>query len=486
MGFFTKKPLSELQREAESATFKRALGPLNLTTLGIGAVIGAGIFVMTGTAASQNAGPALVISMIFAGLACAFAGICYAELASMIPVAGSAYTYAYATMGELVAWIIGWDLVLEYSLSTATVAVGWSGYAISFLANIGVHLPPQWTAARGAEVMLANGSVAYGVFNIPAFLIVLAVTSLLIVGIRESANVNSVIVIIKVAVLLVFIAAGLRFVNPENWRPFIPENTGTFGNFGWSGVLRGAGIIFFAYIGFDAVSTAAQEAKNPKRDMPIGILASLVICTALYIAVALVLTGIVRYDKLGVPNPISVAITETGMTWLAPVINLGAVCGLSSVMLVTLLGQSRIFFSMSRDGLLPRVFQSVHPRFHTPYLGTALTGSLVAVAAGFVDISTLGLLTSMGTLLAFVIVCGGVLILRKTAPDMPRPFRAPWSPAVPIIGVLVCLYLMIGLPISTWIRLVIWLVIGMTIYLLYGRRQAHTSLTPEVAPSSLR
>jgi basic amino acid/polyamine antiporter, APA family len=486
LGLFTKKPLAELQREAERGTFKRALGPLNLTTLGIGAVIGAGIFVMTGTAASQNAGPALVISMIFAGLACAFAGICYAELASMIPVAGSAYTYAYATMGELIAWIIGWDLVLEYSLSTATVAVGWSGYAVSFLHNMGIQLPSQWTAARGAEVTLANGSVAYGVFNIPAFLIVLAVTTLLIIGIRESANVNSAIVIIKVAVLLVFIAAGLRFVNPENWRPFIPENTGHFGNFGWSGVLRGAGIIFFAYIGFDAVSTAAQEAKNPKRDMPIGILASLVICTVLYIAVALVLTGIVRYDKLGVPNPISVAISETGMTWLAPVINLGAVCGLSSVMLVTLLGQSRIFFSMSRDGLLPRVFQNVHPRFKTPYLGTALTGSLVAVAAGFVDISTLGLLTSMGTLLAFVIVCAGVLILRKTAPELPRPFRTPGSPAVPVIGVLVCLYLMIGLPISTWIRLVVWLVIGMTIYLLYGRRQAQTSLTPEVAPSSLR
>ena len=471
LAVFTRKPLADLKREAESGTFHRALGPLNLTTLGIGAIIGAGLFVLTGTAASQNAGPALVVSMIMAGVACAFAGLCYAEMASMIPVAGSAYTYAYATLGQLVAWIIGWDLILEYSLSTATVAVGWSGYAVSFLHNIGIDIPPQWAAPAGAEVTLANGAIVHGIFNIPALLIVLAVTTLLIIGIRESANVNSVIVIIKVAVLLIFLAAGVRFVNPANWHPFVPPNTGAFGDFGWSGVLRGAGVIFFAYIGFDAVSTAAQEAKNPQRDMPIGILASLVICTIIYIAVSLVLTGIVPYHKLGVPNPISVGIEQTGMTWLAPIINVGAVCGLSSVMLVTLLGQSRIFFSMSRDGLLPPVFQRVHPRFKTPYLGTALTGILIAVAAGLVDISTLGKLTSMGTLLAFAIVCGGVLILRRTAPELPRPFRTPGAPAVPIIGVLVCFYLMVGLPLSTWIRLVVWLAVGMLIYLLYGRHQ---------------
>jgi APA family basic amino acid/polyamine antiporter len=470
MGWLDKKPLDELKREAESGTFQRALGPLNLTTLGIGAIIGAGLFVLTGNAASQNAGPALVLSMLLAGAACAFAGICYAEMASMIPVAGSAYTYAYATLGQLVAWIIGWDLILEYSLSTATVAVGWSGYAVGFLNNLGISVPPELTVPRGTLISLADGTAATGVFNVPATLVVLAVTALLIIGIRESANFNSAIVVIKVAVLLVFIAVGVNYINPDNWKPFVPENTGQFGHFGWSGVLRGAGVIFFAYIGFDAVSTAAQEARNPQRDLPIGILASLIICTIIYVAVALVLTGLVPYQDLAVPNPISVGIAATGMRWLEPVINIGAVCGLSSVMLVTLLGQSRIFFSMSRDGLLPPVFQKVHPRFRTPWLGTLLTGSIVAVAAGLVDISTLGTLTSMGTLLAFVIVCGGVLILRYRAPELQRPFRTPGMPWFPIIGILICFYLMVGLPLSTWIRLVIWLAVGMLIYLGYSHR----------------
>jgi APA family basic amino acid/polyamine antiporter len=470
MGWLDKKPLDELKREAESGTFERALGPLNLTTLGIGAIIGAGLFVLTGNAASQNAGPALVLSMLLAGAACAFAGICYAEMASMIPVAGSAYTYAYATLGQLVAWIIGWDLILEYSLSTATVAVGWSGYAVGFLNNLGISVPPELTVPRGTLISLADGTAATGVFNVPATLVVLAVTALLIIGIRESANFNSAIVVIKVAVLLVFIAVGVNYINPDNWKPFVPENTGQFGHFGWSGVLRGAGVIFFAYIGFDAVSTAAQEARNPQRDLPIGILASLIICTIIYVAVALVLTGLVPYQDLAVPNPISVGIAATGMRWLEPVINIGAVCGLSSVMLVTLLGQSRIFFSMSRDGLLPPVFQKVHPRFRTPWLGTLLTGSIVAVAAGLVDISTLGTLTSMGTLLAFVIVCGGVLILRYRAPELQRPFRTPGMPWFPIIGILICFYLMVGLPLSTWIRLVIWLAVGMLIYLGYSHR----------------
>ena len=470
MNLFVKKSLAELKAEAESARFTRALGPLALTTLGIGAIIGAGLFVLTGTAASQNAGPALVLSMILAGVACAFAGLCYAEMASMIPVAGSAYTYSYATLGELVAWIIGWDLILEYSLSAATVAVGWSGYAVRFLANLGITVPPQLSAPRGAEVILADGTTINGVFNLPATLVVLAVTALLIVGIRESAAVNSTIVIIKVAVLLLFIAVGVGHVDPANWRPFVPENTGVFGEFGWSGVLRGAGVIFFAYIGFDAVSTAAQEAKNPQRDLPIGILASLVICTIIYVAAALVLTGLVRYDQLGVPNPISLGIAATGYRWLEPIINIGAVAGLSSVMLVTLLGQSRIFFSMSRDGLLPAVFRKVHPRFHTPWLGTALTGMCVAFAAGLVDISTLGQLTSMGTLLAFALVCGGVLILRNTAPALERPFRTPGMPWTAIIGVLICLYLMSGLPFATWRRLFVWLAIGMVVYIGYGYR----------------
>ena len=485
MGLFDRKSTAELLDEAGRGTFHRALGALNLTTLGIGAIIGAGLFVLTGTAASQNAGPALVLSMLLAGAACAFAGLCYAELASMIPVAGSAYTYAYATMGEVVAWIIGWDLILEYSLSTATVAVGWSGYAVSFLGNLGIRIPPEFTAPAGAAITLADGSTTTGVFNVPAMLVVLAVMTLLIVGIRESANVNSVIVVIKVAVLLVFLAAGVRFVNPDNWVPFVPANTGEFGHFGWSGVLRGAGVIFFAYIGFDAVSTAAQEAKNPQRDVPIGILTSLVVCTILYIAVALVMTGIVRFDRLGVPNPVSLAIEETGLRWLAPIINIGAVAGLSSVMLVNLLGQSRIFFSMSRDGLLPTVFQRVHPRFKTPYLGTALTGTVVAVAAGLVDITTLGQLTSMGTLLAFVIACGGVLILRYREPDLPRPFKTPGMPWVPIAGVLMCLYLMVGLPWETWRRLIVWLVLGMLIYIGYGyrsvRRQAARKMSSQVS-----
>ena len=484
LNLFVKKSTAELKAEADSNRFKRALGPVSLTTLGIGAIIGAGLFVMTGTAASQNAGPALVLSMLLAGLACAFAGLCYAEMASMIPVAGSAYTYAYATLGELVAWIIGWDLILEYSVSTAAVAVGWSGYAVRFLANLGITLPPQLTASRGMDVLMANGSTAASIFNLPAALVVLAVTTLLIIGIRESAAVNSTIVIIKVSVLLLFIAVGVGHVDPANWHPFVPPNTGEFGTFGWSGVLRGAGVIFFAYIGFDAVSTAAQEARNPQRDLPIGILASLIICTVIYVTVALVITGLVRYDQLGVPNPISLGIAATGYHWLEPLINVGAVAGLSSVMLVNLLGQSRIFFSMSRDGLLPRVFQRVHPRFGTPWLGTALTGSIIAVAAGLVNITTLGVLTSMGTLLAFAIVCGGVMILRRTAPHIERPFRVPGAPWTPLLGVLICLYLMSGLPGATWRRLFIWLALGLIIYVFFGYRSAAAQRAAAAHPHS--
>jgi APA family basic amino acid/polyamine antiporter len=467
MSFSTKKSLRELQADADAGSFRRVLGPLQLTTLGIGAIIGAGLFVLTGDAAANHAGPGLVLSMILAATACAFAGLCYAEFASMIPVAGSAYTYAYATMGELVAWIIGWDLILEYAVSAATVAVGWSGYFVGFLANIGITVPPQLTAPPGTVV---DGVTA--LFNVPAALIVLAVSGLLVFGIRESAAVNTVIVLIKVAVLLVFVAVGIKFVRPELWSPFIPENTGEFGHFGYSGILRGAGIIFFAYIGFDAVSTAAQEARNPQRDVAIGMLVSLLVCTVLYILVSLVLTGLVPYQQLGVANPIAVGIAATGVTWLEPVIALGAVAGLSSVMLVTLMGQSRIFFSMSRDGLLPRAFSTVHPRFRTPHKTTVLTGVLVAAAAGLTDISTLGQLTSMGTLLAFALVCGGILILRRTEPNAPRPFRAPGYPYVPIIGLLICVYLMLGLPLRTWERLVIWLTMGLLIYFVYGLRSA--------------
>jgi basic amino acid/polyamine antiporter, APA family len=472
MSLFTTKSFDTLRADAESNTLRRALGPLNLTTLGIGSIIGTGIFVLTGTAASQNAGPALIISMIIAAIGCAFAGLCYAEFAAMIPVAGSAYTYAYATMGELLAWIIGWDLILEYALSTATVAVGWSGYFLSLLADARLHLPPALSAAPGETVAIAGGAAVHGMFNLPATVIVLVVAGLLMIGIRQSANTNTVLVIIKAIVLVIFVVAGAAYVNRANLTPFVPPNIGSFGHFGWSGVLRGAGVMFFAYIGFDAVSTAAQEAKNPQRDMPIGILASLGICTLLYIAVAIVLLGIVPYSRLNVADPLAVGIDATGLTWFSPVIKVSALFGLFSTMLVTLLGQTRIFFSMSRDGLLPGIFQRVHPTFRTPHFSTALTGSIVAVAAGVLPIGVLSVLVSMGTLLAFVLVCFGILILRRTSPDIPRPFRTPWLPWVPLLGVGFCLVQMIALPKQTWVRLVVWLAIGLVVYFAYGRRRA--------------
>jgi len=472
MGLFTRKSVDELTAEAHTDTLRRTLGPFSLTTLGVGAIIGAGIFVITGTAAAQFAGPALVISMLIAGVGCAFAGLCYAEFASMIPVAGSAYTYAYATLGELFAWIIGWDLVLEYALGAATIAVGWSGNFISILQDIGIHFPAALSGPPGSLVALPDGSTVSGVFNLPAAAIVLLVSAILVVGIRESAGFNSVIVVVKVAVLLLFIGFGVKYVNTANWHPFVPENTGAFGSFGWSGVLRGAGVIFFAFIGFDAVSTAAQEARNPQRDMPRGIMISLVVCTVLYIAVALVLTGIVRYDKLNVPAPIALGVDSMGLVWLRPVIKLGAIAGLSSTMLVMLLGQPRIFFSMSRDGLLPPLFGKIHKRFKTPYITTIVTGVVVAAVAGLFPIATLTQLTSMGTLLAFVMVSLGVLVLRRVNPTASRPFKTPWMPYVPILGALICLAQMFGLPLTTWIRLVLWLAAGLAIYFFYGRRAA--------------
>jgi basic amino acid/polyamine antiporter, APA family len=472
MSLFVRKDLQALLAEAGAGTLRRELGPLALVTLGIGAVIGAGIFVYTGIVASQNAGPALTLSMVLAGIACAFAGICYAELASMIPVAGSAYTYAYATMGELIAWIIGWDLVLEYSLSSSSVAVGWSGYAVILLGELGITVPPRLTGAPGTSVLLPDGSSVIAWFNLPAVVVCLAITALLVIGIRESARVNTTIVIIKVAVLALFVIVGAQYVNTTNLHPFIPPNTGQFGSFGWSGILRGAGIIFFAYIGFDAVSTASQEAKNPGRDIPIGILVSLAICTVIYIAVGLVMVGLVPYTSLNVPSPIAVAIQATGLKWLPPIINIGAICGLSSVILVNLLAQSRIFYSMSRDGLLPPAFAKLHPRFRTPHVTTAIIGILVAIAAGLFPIAVLGQLVSMGTLLAFAIVCSGVLILRRIEPDVPRPFKTPGMPWVPVFGTLICLYLMSGLPLRTWIRLFVWLAIGLAIYFGYGRFRA--------------
>jgi APA family basic amino acid/polyamine antiporter len=440
--------------------------------LGIGAVIGAGIFVITGTAAAQFAGPALVISMLIAGVGCAFAGLCYAEFASMIPVAGSAYTYAYATLGEIFAWIIGWDLILEYALGASTIAVGWAGNVQSFLQDFGLGIPAQWAGPPGSVVALPGGATVHGIFNMPAALVVLAISVLLIIGIRESAGLNTGIVVIKVVVLLLFVAFGAAYINRANWHPFIPPNAGHFGEYGWSGVLRGAGVIFFAFIGFDAVSTAAQEARNPQRDMPIGIMASLVICTVLYVAVALVLTGVVKYSQLNVPAPIALGIDATGIGWLKPIVKLGAIMGLTSTMLVMLLGQPRIFYSMSRDGLLPPVLGKVHPRFRTPYVTTAITGVVVALVAGLFPIAVLTQLTAMGTLLAFVMVCMGVLVLRRREPDLARPFKTPGMPWVPILGAVICLAQMVGLPLETWARLVIWLVVGLAIYFWYGRHHA--------------
>ena len=481
MSLFTKKSIAELRLEADKGTLRRSLGPLNLTALGIGSIIGTGIFVLTGTAAAQNAGPALVISMVIAAVACGFAGLCYAELAAMIPVAGSAYTYAYATVGELIAWIIGWDLILEYALSGATVAVGWSGYFVSFMSDLGIHIPPELTAAPGTTVALASGATVAGAFNLPATIIVLLVSALLVIGIKESAGTNTVLVVIKSMVLVLFVVAGVSFINRDNLTPFIPPNTGEFGHFGWSGILRGAGVIFFAYIGFDAVSTAAQEAKNPQRDMPTGILASLAICTVLYIAVAVVLVGIVPYQRLNTASPLAVGIDATGLTWLSPVIKVSALFGMFSTMLVQLLGQTRIFYSMSRDGLLPDAFGRVHPRFRTPHLSTMLTGVVIALAAGLLPIGVLSQLVSMGTLLAFVLVCIGIIVLRRTAPHLERPFKTPGMPWVPIFGAVACVAQMVGLPWATWERLFIWLGLGLAVYFLYSRRRAAHRRTLGVA-----
>ena len=472
MSLLTKKSVHELRLEAERGALRRSLGRLNLTALGVGSIIGTGIFVLTGTAASQNAGPALVISMIIAAVACAFAGLCYAELASMIPVAGSAYTYAYATVGELFAWIIGWDLILEYALSMSTIAVGWSGYFVSLMRDLGWEVPAPLTASPGVPVALPGGGVVAGAFNAPAAIIVLFVAALLVIGIRESANTNTLLVVIKSVVLVVFVVSGIGYVRRENLTPFIPPNTGEFGHFGWSGVLRGSAVMFFAYIGFDAVSTAAQEAKNPQRDLPFGILVSLALCTVLYIAVAIVLIGIVPYTKLNVADPIAVGIEATGLTWFSPVVKVSALFGLFSTMLVQLLGQTRIFFSMSRDGLLPPLFGRVHPRFRTPHLSTIVTGVIVAVAAGLLPLSTLSQLVSMGTLLAFTLACLGIIILRRTSPWLERPFRTPGMPWVPLLGALTCVIQMVGLPWETWARLVIWLVLGMVVYVAYGRSHA--------------
>ncbi len=473
---FATKSLDQLQADADSAHgLRRTLTALDLTLLGVGAIIGTGIFVLTGRAAAANAGPAVALSFVIAGIASVFAGLCYAEMASMIPIAGSAYTYAYATMGELVAWIIGWDLILEYLVGAATVSVGWSGYVVAFVKHAtGIDLPPAWTTApviwsEATHQMQWTGAI----INVPAMLVTLAVTAVLVVGIKESARFNSIIVFVKLAVVLMFIAFAAPYVRTENWHPFIPENTGVFGKFGFSGVMQGATMVFFAYIGFDAVSTAAQEAKNPQRDLPIGILGSLAVCTVLYIVVSLILTGVVSYTKLSVPHPIAVGIAVTGKRWLETVVEIGAVAGLSSVMLVMLLGQPRIFFSMAHDGLFSPVAARIHPRFGTPYVTTIITGVVCAVAGGLLPIDILGELTSIGTLFAFVLVSVGVMILRLKRPDAPRAFKVPGGPyLVPIGGVVTSGALMYTATTHTLIRLFVWMAIGLVIYAAYGRKHS--------------
>jgi APA family basic amino acid/polyamine antiporter len=492
---FATKSIAALRAEADAVSdhsLKRTLGPFNLVALGIGAVIGAGIFVLTGQAAALHAGPAVPISMALVGIACTFAALCYAEMASAVPVAGSAYTYVYATMGELVAWVVGWDLVLEYAAGAAGVGVGWSGHFVSLLSLFGVQLPEALTVSPTAWCTPAQvGTMAAplcahpglnftgAIINLPAVFIVALMSTVLVIGIRESARVNNLIVILKVAIVLLVAVVGLAHITPANWKPFIPPNTGEWGTFGWSGVLRGAGLVFFAYIGFDAVSTTAQEAKNPQKDMPIGILGSLAICTLLYMIVSAVLTGMVPYTELNLPAPMAYAMQRIGAPWgVRMAIDLGAVLGLGSVILVMLLGQSRVFFSMSRDGLLGPWAGKVHPRFRTPYLSTIYTGIAVSLATGLLPLQLLGQLVNIGTLLAFVLVCGGVWILRTKRPDLDRPFRTPWVPFVPIMGILCCFGLMLTLPADTWIRLLVWLIIGFAIYFGYSRR--HSVLQQEI------
>jgi basic amino acid/polyamine antiporter, APA family len=479
MSLFIKKPLAGLLAEASDKSehsLKRTLGPVSLVALGIGAIIGAGLFSITGMAAANNAGPAITISFVVAGLGCGFAGLCYAEFASMIPVAGSAYTYSYATMGEFVAWIIGWDLVLEYAVGAATVSISWSRYLVKFLEGFHIHFPG----------FIATGPWDGGIINLPAVFIVVLVSLLLIKGTQESAKVNAVIVMVKVTVVFVFIYLGWKYINYSNYNPYIPPNNGTFGEFGFSGIIRAAAIVFFAYIGFDAVSTAAQEAKNPRKDMPIGILGSLAICTFLYILFAHVMTGVTNYTlfrgKDGIA-PVAVAIEHMGKTdsagfihpdypWLNRAIIVAILGGYSSVILVMLMGQSRVFFSMSRDGLLPKIFSEVHTKFRTPFKSNFLFMIFVSLFAAFVPARVVGEMTSIGTLFAFILVCIGVIVLRKNMPDAPRAFKTPLVPLVPILGVITCLFMMVFLPLDTWIRLIVWMIIGFDVYLWYGIRHS--------------
>ena len=491
MSLFVRKPMDVLLSEASATgntSLKRTLGPISLIALGIGAVIGAGLFSITGMAAANYAGPGIMISFVIAAIGCAFAGLCYAEFASMIPVAGSAYTYSYATMGEFIAWIIGWDLVLEYAVGAATVASSWAGYFGELFKSFGVALPPELMMTPFDSVT-ANGVAVSGILNLPAVFIVVLMSLILIRGTSESAWVNGIIVVLKVSIVIVFVVIGMNYIRPENLTPLIPENTGKFGSFGWSGIIRAAAVVFFAYIGFDAVSTAAQETKNPKKAMPIGILGSLAICTVLYIFFAYVMTGVANYTMFNVGGssdlaPVAIAIKQMGPVgvdglvspaypWLNTAIIIAILLGYSSVILVMLMGQSRVFYSMSTDGLLPKVFSQIHPKHRTPFKSNILFMIFVSAFAAFVPGRIVGEMTSIGTLFAFILVCIGVLIMRKYMKDAPRGFRVPFVPLVPILGIGVCFFMMVFLPFDTWIRLVVWMIFGLDVYLFYGMKNSH-------------
>ena len=482
-----RKTVEQVQHETQTSELKRSLGPWNLVFLGIGCIIGAGIFVRTGNAAALHAGPAVLLSFLIAGVICAFAGLCYAELSSTLPVSGSAYTYSYATVGEFAAWIMGALLLLEYGLAASVVAVGWGGYVVSLLGDFGIVIPPELTGPYGHPLMKdgvallgANGAPLTSIFNLPAFLICMALAVLLVIGVSESARVNNAIVAIKVTVIVAFILIVGWYVIQHidtlkaNWDPFMPASTGEDGKFGWSGVIRAASIVFFAYIGFEAVSTAGQEATNPKKDMPFGIIGSLLVCTILYILVSIVMTLIVNYKYLDVPDPVAVAVDALGpqWAWFAKLVKVGAIVGLTSVVLVLMYGQTRIFYTMARDGLLPRVFSIVHPKFKTPWINTILVGLITAFAAAFFDINTLGDMTSVGTLAAFAIVCLSVLWLRSTHPDLVRGFTVPWGPVLPVLGIVSCIWLIFSVETRVLIFFAWYSVAAVVMYFVYGMRNS--------------
>jgi basic amino acid/polyamine antiporter, APA family len=475
-GLFAKKKISDLLAEAGKGQhgLKRTLGAMNLTTFGIGAIIGAGIFVITGQAAAQYAGPAITISFIIAGIISLFAALCYAELASLIPISGSAYAYAYVTMGEFVAWTIGWGLTLEYLFSATTVAVGWSSYFVSFLKDLGVNIPQVFSDApfiySAKEGWQASGTI----LNLPAMFIVAFIGVMIALGIKTAQRFNDIMVFVKMSVIVLFIVCGIAFIQVDNWLPFIPENTGVFGQYGWSGIFRGAGLVFFGYIGFDALSTLAQETRNPQRDLPLGMIGSLSISTIAYIIMALVLTGIVSYTQLNVADPIAVAVKVLGpkFVWLRFVANIAILAGLTTVILVMLLGQTRIFYSMAKDGLLPHFFSKIHPRFHTPFASTLLITFVAMIAAGLFPVIVLGEIVVMGALLAFAIVCFGVLVLRYKQPNLKRPFKVPFFPWIPALGTLTSIGLMASLSGTTWVQLIVWLIIGCFIYFFYSRKHS--------------